>query len=142
IYRELSISKLVKALIDSSVLTGTILIIAALATPLGQIVTRLKIPVIISDGIMSISENPVIILLIVNVVLLIAGMFVDTLSAILILAPILLPIVTTVGVDPVHFGIIMVVNLAIGFVTPPVGMNLLVASGIGNVSLERVFVSS
>lgn len=80
----------------------------------------------------------VIILLIINLMLLLVGMFMDTLAAIIILTPILLPIVMPLGVNPIHFGVIMVVNLAIGFVTPPVGVNLFVASGIGKVKIEAL----
>ena len=78
------------------------------------------------------------IMIIVNLFLLIVGMFIDTISAIIILTPILLPVVTGVGIDPIHFGVILVTNLAIGFVTPPLGVNLFVATGIGKVPFETI----
>ncbi|MGB6408558.1 MAG: TRAP transporter large permease subunit, partial [Planococcus donghaensis] len=82
--------------------------------------------------------NPLVILLAINLLLLVVGMFIDTISALVVLTPILLPIVVSVGVDPVHFGVILVANLAIGFVTPPLGVNLFVASSVGGVRFEKI----
>jgi C4-dicarboxylate transporter DctM subunit len=87
---------------------------------------------------MSLTSNKLMILFLINILLLIVGTFMEALAAIVILTPILLPIVVKVGVDPVHFGIIMVVNLAVGFVTPPVGVNLFVASGVANAKIEKL----
>src|SRR5699024_2362293 len=95
---------------------------------------------IVADFIVGVSDNPLVIILIINIFLLIVGMFIDTISAIVILTPILLPVVTSVGIDPVHFGGILVVALAIGFVTPPLGVNLFVASSVGKVKFEQVAV--
>src|SRR5699024_11337234 len=100
--------------------------------------TRERIPVIVADFIVSISESPIVIILIINIFLLIVGMFIDTISAIVILTPILLPVVTNIGIDPIHFGVILVMNLAIGFVTPPLGVNLFVALTVGKVSFEKI----
>ena len=100
--------------------------------------TRERIPIIVADFIVSISENPIVIILIINLFLLVVGMFIDTISAIVILTPILLPVVTNIGIDPIHFGVILVMNLAIGFVTPPLGVNLFVASTVGKVSFESI----
>ena len=86
-----------------------------------------------------ISDNKIVFLLLVNILLLIVGCFMETNSAIMIIAPILLPVAKQLGVDPVHFGIIMVVNLAIGLLTPPLGMNLYVASGIANKKVSDMF---
>lgn len=142
IYKELTVQKLIRALIESSELVGAILLLAAFATPLGRIFTMMKLPDTVAEFLTVISQSQIVILMLINIFLLIVGMFLDTLSSILILAPILLPVVTKLGIDPVHFGIIMVINLAIGFVTPPVGVNLLVASGIGKVTFEEVVASS
>lgn len=92
----------------------------------------------IASAILSLTANKIAILLLINVLLLWVGTFMEALAAIVILTPILLPLVTKVGVDPVHFGVIMVVNLAIGFVTPPVGVNLFVACGITKQKIELV----
>ena len=93
-------------------------------------------PGTIARAILSFTESKIVVLLLINVLLLIVGTFMEALAAIVILTPILLPVVTGVGVSPLHFGIIMVVNLAIGFITPPVGVNLFVASGISKAKLE------
>src|SRR5699024_12656495 len=97
-----------------------------------------RIPVIVADFIVGVSDNPLVIILIINIFLLIVGMFIDTVSAIVILTPILLPVVTSIGIDPVHFGVILVMKLAIGFVTPPLGVNLFVASSFGKVTFESI----
>lgn len=89
---------------------------------------------------MQLTSNPIFILVIIIILLLIVGMFIDTISALIILTPILLPVVTSVGIDPVHFGVVLVVALAIGFVTPPLGVNLFVASSVGKVKFEQVTV--
>src|SRR5699024_11013787 len=90
----------------------------------------------------SASENPIIILLLINLFLLIVGAFIDTIAAIVILTPILLPVATEIGLDPIHFGVIMVVNLAIGFITPPVGVNLFVASAVGKIRFDNIVKAS
>src|SRR5699024_8409931 len=102
------------------------------------LMTKERIPVIVADFIVGVSDNPLVIILIINIFLLIVGMFIDTISAIVILTPILLPVVTSIGIDPVHFGVILVMNLAIGFVTPPLGVNLFVASTVGKVPFESI----
>ena len=103
--------------------------------------TLQKIPVIVAEYITSISDNRIIILLLINIMLLITGTFMEAAAAIVVLTPILLPVVTLLGVDPIHFGVIMVLNLAIGFVTPPVGVNLFVASGIIKTSIKDMMKS-
>ena len=96
------------------------------------------VPGTVARAILSFSENKIVILMLINVLLLIVGTFMEALAAIVILVPILLPIVTGVGVSPLHFGVIIVVNLAIGFITPPVGVNLFVASGVAKAKLENI----
>ncbi len=96
------------------------------------------IPQQIADLFLNISDNPIIILLLINILLLFVGTFLDTVAAIIILVPILFPIVSQIGVDPLHFGLIICVNLAIGMVTPPFGVCLFVACGIGNIKLEQI----
>lgn len=142
VYKEMTMKKLIAGLVDSSRMVGSILLIAAFATPLGRLFTMMKLPDMITKSIASFTDSRIVILLLINLFLLFVGMFLDTLSSILILAPILLPVVTSVGIDPVHFGIIMVVNLAIGFVTPPVGVNLLVGTNVGKISFEEIVSAS
>ena len=138
LYRELKIKDLAKVVADSALTTATVLIIVGTANAFGRLLTIEQIPNQIAEGLLSVSTEPIVIILLITVLLLIVGMFMDTLAAIIILTPILLPIAIEIGYDPVHFGILMVVNLAIGFFTPPVGVNLFVASGISGVSIEAL----
>lgn len=138
IYKEINLKELYEAFSSAAITSATTVIIIGFSISFAYLMTRERIPVIIADFIVAISDNPIIILLIINLFLLIVGMFIDTISAIVILTPILLPVVTNIGMDPIHFGIILVMNLAIGFVTPPLGVNLFVASTIGRVSFEKI----
>ena len=115
-----------------------ILFILATSVAFSRVLTLMQIPQSVSEWILTHFTNPVVLLLVLNVFLLIVGMIMDTTPAILILTPILLPIVTQIGVDPIHFGIIMVVNLAIGFVTPPIGVNLFVASSLTDIPVVEI----
>lgn len=96
------------------------------------------IPYMIADALLSVSENPLMILLIINVILLIVGIFMDMTPAVLIFTPIFLPVVMDMGVDPVHFGIMMTFNLAIGICTPPVGSALFIGCSVADVSIDKV----
>ncbi|MGN0266342.1 MAG: TRAP transporter large permease [Lachnospiraceae bacterium] len=115
-----------------------ILFILATSTAFSRVLTLMQVPQTVSEFISSNFQSPVLILLVINVFLLIVGMVMDTTPAILILTPILLPIVTNLGMDPIQFGVIMVVNLAIGFVTPPIGVNLFVASSLTDVPVMNI----
>ncbi|MFZ3591301.1 TRAP transporter large permease [Bacillus sp. DJP31] len=138
LYREIGIKDLPKILVDSSLTTATVLIIVGTATAFGRFLTIEQIPTKVAQGMLSISSEPLILILLITLLLLIVGTFMDTLAAIIILTPILLPIAIQIGYDPIHFGILMVVNLAIGFITPPLGVNLFVASGISGLSIEAI----
>ena len=118
--------------------SAIVIVLMAMATIFGNIMTIEQVPRIIADTILGITESKIFVLLMINVLLLIVGTFMEALAAIVILTPILLPVVVKVGVDPVHFGIIMVCNLAIGFITPPVGVNLFVASGVANAKIDKL----
>ena len=110
----------------------------AMATLFGNIMTIEDVPGTVARAILGLTENKILILLLINILLLFVGTFMEALAAIVILTPILLPVVTGVGVSPLHFGVIIVVNLAIGFITPPVGVNLFVASGVANARIESI----
>lgn len=138
LYKGLNKSNIGQCLVDSTNTSATIILLMAMASIFGNILTLEDIPATIAEAILGLSKNPIIILLFINILLLIVGMFMEALAAIVILTPILLPIVTQLGVDPVHFGVIMVVNLAISFITPPVGVNLFVSSGVANLKLENI----
>ncbi|MEK4803131.1 TRAP transporter large permease [Oceanobacillus sp. FSL K6-0118] len=138
IYKELKFRDLPKILIESSLTTAVVMIIVGTATAFGKFITIEQIPTKIAEAMLAISENPLVVMALITVFLLIVGCFMDTTAAIIILTPILLPVAVQIGYDPVHFGIIMVVNLAIGFITPPLGVNLFVASGISGFSIGAI----
>ncbi|WP_272699581.1 TRAP transporter large permease [Desulfovibrio sp. Fe33] len=138
VYKGLNMSNIVDAFMEVCSTSAIVIILMAMATVFGYVMTVEQVPAKIASFILGVTENKILILLLINVLLLVIGTFMEALAAIVILVPILLPIVTKVGVDPVHFGIIMVVNLAIGFATPPVGVNLFVASSVAKVKLEEV----
>ena len=138
VYGDLGIKDLPEVLAQSAKTSGTILVLVIMATAFGRLITLARIPADLSIAITSMSDNPIIILLLINLLLLVIGMFMETISSIIIMTPILLPVATALGVDPIAFGVILTVNLAIGFCTPPLGVNLFVASGISGVSIERL----
>ena len=115
-----------------------IMFILAASVAFSRVLTLMQVPQSVSEWILTHFTNKIVLLLVINVFLLIVGMVMDTTPAILILTPILLPIVTAVGMNPIHFGIMMVVNLAIGFVTPPIGVNLFVASSLTDIPVMEV----
>lgn len=137
IHRELQWSELGKVIVGAGLTSATVILIVGTATIFGRVLTIERIPVMIAQFIVGLTDSHILILLLINFMLLFVGMFMETLAAIIILTPILLPVVMAVGVDPVHFGIVMIVNLAIGMVTPPVGVNLFVGARIGNTTLEK-----
>ena len=138
IHREMGGKKIIATLGNACSTTGTTLVILGCATAFAQILTIEQIPQMLTVAISNISDNRIVILLVINLFLLIVGLFMDPTPAMLILSPILLPVALSFGLHPVHFGIIMVVNLAIGFFTPPIGVNLFVASRIGNEGIETI----
>lgn len=130
IYKELNWAKIYTSLVGSAETVGTVLIMVGTGTVLGKVLALERIPEAIMTGMTSLTDNKFVILLLINAVLLVVGMIMDTTPAILILSPILYPVAKEFGVGIVHFGLIMVANMAIGFITPPVGVNLFVASGM------------
>lgn len=138
VYRSIRIRD-IWSILQEAIRTFTpILFILATSTAFSRVLSLMQVPQTVSEFISSNFHSPVLILLIINLFLLIVGMVMDTTPAILILTPILLPIVTNLGMDPVQFGVIMVVNLAIGFVTPPIGVNLFVASSLTDVPVMTI----
>lgn len=137
-YRTLKIKDLPSILLQTVVMTGVIMFLLATSSAMSFSMSITNIPATLSDMILGISANKLVILLVITVFLLIIGAFMDIGPAILIFTPILLPIMTKLGVDPVHFGIIMIYNLAIGTITPPVGSGLYVGASVGKVKVEDV----
>ena len=138
IYRELDLKKLIQCTKNACETTASILIVIGCAAGFSKVLTLGRIPTTVASAMLALTDSKIVILLLINVLLLIVGCFMETLCAIMILAPILYPVVTAMGVDVTHFGIIMVVNLAIGFNTPPLGVNLFVASRVGETTLDTV----
>ena len=142
VYRTLTLKRFLRVSFDTIETTAVVLLIVAAASIFAWILTSNRVTEQFANLILTVSENPIIVLLLVNVILIIAGCFLETVAAITILVPVLLPIVVKVGVDPVHFGVIMVLNLMIGLLTPPIGMVLYVLSRVAKVPFERCVAST
>ncbi|GGK34467.1 hypothetical protein GCM10010965_29300 [Caldalkalibacillus thermarum] len=138
VHKELDMKSIYDSLVEATLINGSTMIIIGLSISFAYLMTLEQIPNAVASFITGISENPIVILLIINIFLLFVGAFIDTISALVVLTPILLPVVTAVGIDPFHFGVILVTNLAIGFITPPLGVNLFVASSIGGTRIETI----
>lgn len=135
VYKELKFRDLPKILLDSIVATSAIMMLVGFANVFAWILTSQQVPQMVAQGVLSISQNKIIVLLLINLLLLFVGTFMETIAALVILFPVLLEIVKPLGIDPIQFGVIMVLNLIIGLTTPPVGVCLFVASSIGKVSM-------
>lgn len=138
VYRELGMADFWATLWDTGRQTAQVLLIIAMAAPFSWVLIQQQVPNAILQSLMALSSEPWVILLLVNVVLLILGMFLEGIAIMIIAYPILAPVMAAIGVDPVHFGVMMVLNLMIGLVTPPVGLCLYVVSGIARVPIAEV----
>ena len=138
VYKEISFPKLPSILLNSSATTAIVMLLIGTSISMSWALSYENIPQDISSGLLNISDNKIVILLIINLLLLFVGIFMDMTPAVLIFTPIFLPVVTKLGLDPVHFGIIMVLNLCIGLCTPPVGSVLFVGVGIAKTTIEKV----
>ncbi|EMF4355518.1 TRAP transporter large permease [Providencia rettgeri] len=137
-YREVSVKQLPKIILESVITSAIVLLLIGASMGMSWAMANADIPYMISDTLLAISENPLIILLIINIILLIIGIFMDMTPALLIFTPIFLPIAYDIGIDPVHFGIIMTFNLCIGICTPPVGSALFIGCSVGDVKIDQV----
>lgn len=138
VYKEISFKNLPNILLDSSVTTAMVLLLIAASIGMSWAISYENIPQATSDVLLGISDNVVVVLLIINAILLFVGIFMDITPAVLIFTPIFLPVVTKLGIDPIHFGIIMIFNLCIGLCTPPVGSVLFVGVGVAKTSIQKV----
>ena len=138
IYKSIEIKDIFDVCVETIRTFTPILFILATSVAFSRVLTLMQVPQIVSEWILTNFSNKITILLVINLVLLAVGMVMDTTPAILILTPILLPIVTAIGVNPIQFGVIMIVNLAIGFITPPIGINLFVASSLTDVPVMDI----
>jgi C4-dicarboxylate transporter DctM subunit len=138
IYKELKFKDIPALLRASAISSAMVLFLIATATTFGLLLAREQVPAHLAQIFIDLTSNPFVFLMIINLMLLVVGMFMEANAAIIILAPIFLPVIIQLGIDPVHFGIIMVINLAIGMITPPLGINLFVASGMTKLRLEDI----
>lgn len=139
IYKEIDFKKTVDILIDSCSTTATVMFITMGATLFAYVLTRARLDLAIKGFMLNVTGgNVILFFLIVNIVLLIAGCFLDSTSALYIFTPLFAPVALELGIHPIHLGVVMIVNLAIGLFTPPVGVNLYVACGIGSIKIEEI----
>lgn len=138
IHQELTLTSFMSSLRGTSWLTGRVLVLVFTATAFGYLLTSYRIPVEIANWILSFTDNVNLVWFFVVILLLFLGMFMETLAIIMLVTPVLLPIMTAYGVDPIHFGIILICCCGIGFSTPPLGENMFIASGIAKISLEEI----
>jgi len=138
IYKDLKIKDLFPILLGSAKMTANVMFIIATASLLAWVLTAEGIPQKLVENLMSVSDNPVILLLIINLIVLLLGLFMETAAILVILVPLFLPIVTGLGMDPVHFGIVVTVGTAIGLVTPPFGVCLFTASSVAGIGIQKV----
>ncbi len=140
IYKEIKLPDLKNVLASAAITTSIIMIILANASLFGWIMARERVPHMVAEAFTNFSSSPFVYLLLVNILLLFVGTIFESSAAIIILTPILYPIAVQMGIDPIHFGIVMVVNLAIGYVTPPLGINLFIACNISKLRIEDLVV--
>lgn len=139
VYKELNKKNLYKAFYDTIVINGLTTFMVGLSMGFAAYLSLSRIPAVITNTLLTITDNRILLLVIINVFLIFVGCLIDNIPACIILAPILLPVVENVGMGPIHFGVVLTLNLAIGFVTPPYGPNLFVMSAISHIPVERMF---
>lgn len=140
VYKDLTWEGLKNVFLDTAVLNGITSFLLGYSTVFSTFMTYERVPQMITEFLTNVSTNPLIVLLFVNLILLAIGLFLDTVPAIIVMAPMLIPTVRALGIDPVHFGVVMAVNLAIGLCTPPYGCNLFVGAAVAKVKIESMFV--
>ena len=141
IFKEIKLKDMPGILLETAILSGGIMIIVGMAGIFSWVLTYIQVPKIVSQAILNLTTNKFLILFMINIILLFVGTFLEQVSAITIFTPILLPIAKQLGLDPVHFGVVLVFNLVIGLVTPPVGSCLFIAAGIAKIKFERMVVA-
>ncbi len=138
VYKEITPKDISTILLETTKTTAIVMLLIATSVAMSWVMSYENIPQEISSALLAISDNPIVIMIIINLILLFVGVFMDMTPAVLIFTPIFLPIVSNIGIDPVHFGIIMIMNLCIGLCTPPVGSVLFVGCGVANLSIQKV----
>jgi C4-dicarboxylate transporter DctM subunit len=138
VYKEITVKDLLGIFARSAVMSSIILLIVAFAAVFAYLLTINQVPQQVAAMLGSVTTNPIVFLLLVNVMLFLVGMFIEALAASLIIVPILAPISVAFGVDPIHFGMIVITNLAVGMVTPPVGVNLFVVCEVAQLKMHQL----
>jgi C4-dicarboxylate transporter DctM subunit len=138
VYRDIRLRDLPRIIIDTGVTSAMVMLVIGTASIFSWLLASEEIPQSVCTAILNVTHSRILILLFVNIILLVVGTFMETTASLIILTPVLLPLVTQIGVDPLHFGVILVLNLVIGLTTPPVGVCLFIACAIGKISLERI----
>lgn len=138
VYKEIKLKNLFEIFVNSGITSAIVLFIIANAGIFGLVLSRENIPAMVANFFANITDNPIIFLLLINLLLILVGMFMETSASVIILAPLLTPVAVSMGIDPVQFGIIMIVNLALGMCTPPLGVNLFISCQIANIKLTSI----
>lgn len=141
VYKELTIANVIDCLKITAMISGAVLIIVGPAKAYGELMSLLSVPDMLGDALRGVTESPFLILMIMAFVLIVSGMFLESIAQIILLTPLMLPIVVGLDVDPIVFGILMVISCEIGFLTPPVGVNLFVAARITNLGVDRISIA-
>ena len=141
VYRELKWINIVDCLKITAMISGAVLIIVGPAKAYGELMSLMSVPDMLGEALMGVTESPFLILMIMAIILIISGMFLESIAQIILLTPLMLPIVVGLDVDPIVFGILMVISCEIGFLTPPVGVNLFVAARITNLGVDRISIA-
>ena len=136
--RRLTLRQLWRGMVETGRVTATIMIILATASVLSWVITVEKVPQALTSWLLGVTASPVVVLLLVNLVLIVVGCFMDTAAAMILLVPVLAPLAIKIGVDPVHFGMIVVLNLVVGMATPPVGYALFIGCTIAKISIDEI----
>ena len=139
VYKEMSLKDLFNTFLDTSKLNGITSFLLGYSTVFSTFMTFEKVPQGITEFLTGVSDSPYVVLMVINVILLIVGCFLDTVPAIIVMAPMLLPTVQAMGINPIHFGVIMAVNLALGLCSPPYGCNLFVGAAVAKIKMESMF---
>lgn len=138
VYREVPLKKLPRIMIGSARTTGIVMLLVAVSQSMSGLLTEEQVPQVVSEALLGISSNPIMILLTINIILLIVGTFMDMTPAVLVFTPIFLPVAAGIGMDPVHFGMVLIANLCIGLCTPPVGTCLFLGCSVGKSNIAKV----
>jgi tripartite ATP-independent transporter DctM subunit len=139
VYRELTLKKVYANIVDALKMTGVVVLMLAAVEFFGQFVARERVAIKVAEGFLGITENPIFLLMLISVLLIVLGTFVEALALLVLVVPVLIPVVTSAGVDPVFFGAFVVLNLMIGILTPPMGMALFVVSRVGNIPVGTMY---